>query len=173
MNNQIVVTVGLIVTVAVCMIGGTVEGQVDPDPFKSYLIKDNPEELTVNYVQGESCHDTYEHIIDSELAQSRIRKTFSFFNELQLTVNVSCLDMSRSNSFVYVVEVYFGITRFNIGSSEVGQTPTFYEDVHFEPDYGNFGVSSKDDEGAMFLASIVRKQVEAALTDYLKANFDL
>ena len=171
MTSRMSVVLGLVVSVSILTGNAqeqTDEGQNIPDTFNAYLTKSSPDELQVSYEQGDDCSGSYEHIIDSELAQSRIRKSYTLYNELFLTVSISCMDLDTIESFVYIVEVYFGITRF-----EMEENGMIYESIHYEPDYTIFGIAGKDDEGRMFLTNGIRVQVEKALTDYLKANFDL
>ena len=161
MNNRIGVAVGLVVTVTACLIGGTLEAQTNK-PI-GHLKKEDPNELFVFYAQNGECPGNYESVVNAQLAQSRIKKGIGWkYKELLLWVNIKCVDVSELIG--YSVSIYFG----ELIPSESGAERNFIFRA-YEPDrYSSFGLG--DDE---YLRNVVRNYVEIALTDYLKANFDL
>lgn len=167
MKSTIRIT-SMISIVVICAYAEVVIGQTGKP--QQHLIKENPNELYVFYFQDSECVGTYESIIDTELAQSRIkRKSYWEYEELQLHVEVGCLKRDSGIGFVFVINVAFGKPI----RAEEGVTPgwvrTFYEPFN----YGTFGIVGNDGRTQQFIRNSLRGSMEKALTDYLKANFDL
>ena len=117
------------------------------------------------------CPNTLEQVVDSELAQSRIKRKESWnYNELILYVKVNCLLLDNVPSTVYSVDIKFAEFVF-----PTNQQPDEYSFVLrvYESAYGTFGITSNNDSGTQFLRNVTREALEEALLDYLKINFDL
>ena len=167
MRNRMTVILGLVVTL--CMMTGNVQGQktINID----HLRKENPNEIWVLYFQDDDCSGNYEQIVEAELAQSRIkRKEYYNYDETVLRVTLECMALSNEQNLVFNIDVYFGkfAEVINPEPDEYDFTPIMYF-----PNYGSLGIAGTDSVGEQFIKNGVRDSVEAALTNYLKTNFDL
>ena len=156
----------LVMTIAVCMIVETVEGQPS-NPIK-HLKKEKPNELIVSYYEDDDCTWDFASDIDMQLVKSRIKRKTAFeFNTLQLDVNLACLE-TKSGTVVFSIQMAFGEYIATEPGDNFGMMFRAYDPFT----YGYFGVAGKDNaEG--FIRNSIRDRLEIALTDYLKANFDL
>ena len=130
--------------------------------------KTNPNELYVSVDYGADCkvsEEAIEKMIDGILTRSRIKRLNSddwlevdlSSDQLHLFVLVNCDDRVFSND-----------VRF----ADMVQRPDQWIKrlmLHYRP-YGSYGVHQGDTE---YLMDSLKGSVERALTDYLKANFDL
>lgn len=168
-SMKTIVSVLTILMFWMCSMVEVAQGQSDL-PI-GHLKKTNPNNIYVNYFETEDCGASFEQVINNELAQSRIkREEFWNHDELMMLVHVKCMPLSNRPSIVYIVDVSFGkfIRPVNRELNELNFLPVIFEDR-----YGVFGITSDDSEGQQFLRNAVRDEVEKALTDYLKVNFDL
>lgn len=111
---------------------------------QGHLKKPNPNELYVSFYQEDDCWGSYEQIVTNELAQSRIKRTESWsYDELLLTVNISCLPLGNNLSVVNYIQVEFGRYTF-----PVDWQPDEYSFLRFTYDYNYGGIvsTSKDSE---------------------------
>ncbi len=100
------------------------------------------------------------------MVRSRIKRDKYWIpDELVLVVAVECFETRPQSRFAY---------RIGVNSGRFALNPTDPSDftiiVSWDTDYGSIGTSPRD--GGGFIRSSVRDRVEAALADYLKANFD-
>lgn len=134
---------------------------------KWWMKNEDPNSLYFHYSQDRLCPGSYEDAVAAALVRSRIKREEHWIpGELVLYVNVVCMATKPASGFAYSIDVRFG--RFFINPKD----PTDIEIALYGPsNYGVIGTSSKD--GGRFIRDTVRNSVESALTDYLKANFDL
>lgn len=123
--------------------------------------KKNPNELAYYISVASDCpigEAQGESILEGVFVRSRIKPLGGTLNwlvqPLYLSVSVDCLKLTNQNP-VYTLGVKFG------NASE--EVPVFYM-----MDYGGFGIGTKRS-----LRSLLRDNIESAVTDYLKVNFDL
>ncbi len=137
-----------------------------------HLRKSDPDELYVAFFEESECGVSLETILESELAQSRMkRKEFWNYNELLLYVRIRCLPLDRSPPrTVYSIEIEFG--EFTYPTNKQKDEYSFLE-TYYEPDFGTFGITSNDEVGRQFFRNGFRESLERALLAYLKVNFDL
>ena len=133
----------------------------DPQPW---LKKENPNELFAVSVATEHCPISIvdlDELVNSVLVRSRIRKKSAWAeNELILSVEIGCTLVSDSR-WTFRYDVYF--PRFSKRESgDLLETTTI--------DGKHYGIGTNDEDG---IRSAMRRFVEDAITDYLKANFDL
>jgi len=131
----------------------------DPQPW---MKKDNPNELTAVPRLHPNCpitSDELSEFINGILIRSRI-KPGSNSSGLHLYVDVQCTKPFLDDSFVGSIDVEFVSNLVN-----PSQSFAFRYDY---TGYSSFGVGDKET-----LWDIVRDNIEDALTDYLKVNFDL
>ena len=153
--------------------GGSEAGQENDqdDPYLERLHKSNPDSLFVDYGQFECSisEEAVETMIDGILTRSRIKRLTKDewvetvgFDQLFLDVSVSCNDKTFS------VGVRFAdmMRRHLTTDGWYGPSRLMY---HTRP-YGSFGLWGSDNE---YLIGQIKAGVERALTDYMKANFDL
>lgn len=135
-----------------------------------HLKKGDPNEIYVNYAQDPDCKSMYEKVVDNELARSRIkRKPLWVFNEVSLFVTVHCSERDSGQGFIFTLSVNFG----KFAPAEIEADRSFIV-AYWEPgQFGYYGVSTYDSEGTQMVRNYLRNAMEDALTDYLKANFDL
>ncbi len=159
----------ILFTVLLVGIRTDVQGQMK-DPT-GHLKKIDPDEIFVAFSQMGDCPNSLEQVVDSELAQSRIKRKESWeYTELILYVKVNCLLLDNVPSTVYSVDIKFAEFVF-----PTSKQPDEYSFVlrTYESAYGTFGITSNNDSGTQFLRSVTREALEEALLDYLKVNFDL
>jgi len=122
--------------------------------------QENPNELAYFLLVHPDCPVTEEEgesILEGVLVRSRIKPLVRpawVSRPLYLSVSLECIKPKNNNPVFQI------IARFGDVSGEI---PIFYF-----PDYGFFGIGPKDSMKTAF-----QGRVEAAITDYLKANFDL
>ena len=164
---RIVVHALLLILVSGIAVNGA-QGQ-EKKPLQ-HLKKDDPNTIYVNYSQDPACKSMYEKVVDNELARSRIkRKTLWDFNEVSLFVTVHCSEKDSGQGFIFTLSVNFG----KLVPAEIESDRSFII-VYWEPgQFGSYGVSTYDSEGTQMVRNYLRNAMEDALTDYLKANFDL
>ena len=156
----------LVMTIAVCMIVETVEGQLS-NPIM-HLKKENPNELIVSYFEADNCTWDFASVIDMEMVKSRIkRKTALEFNTLLLDINLSCLE-TKLGTVAFSIEMAFGEYIITEPGDDLGMMFRGYDPFT----YGLLGAVGKDN-AEYFIRNAIRDRLEIALTDYLKANFDL
>ena len=168
MRNRMTVILGLLVSL--CMMTGNVQGQETP---LGHLKKDNPNELYVLFMQEDDCGDSYERIVNNELAQSRIKKVDDppGLDIPALFVGISCATAGSVTGIVFDVNVVF-----------IRTVPAFYRQpeenpwtvISHSPGYGDFGFADRTPvTNEQHVSNLIRQCVENALADYLKVNFDL
>jgi hypothetical protein len=130
----------------------------DPEPW---MKKNNPEELFYNVAVDDDCplsENSLNSVVGGVLTRSRIKVKDGFEEgELVLTVNLACVDDGEVDIF----DVTIRFDRLSIRGDELIA-------CHVFSDYGTFGQGRRD-----FIQTSVKEGVENALTDYLRANFDL
>ncbi len=162
-----------IASVLLAMAFGVTASHVGAQP-REYMKKPSPEELYVAFSEGIQCPVPLEHVVNSALVRSRIRRKPTWvYDETVLFANVRCMETrslnGRVTGLVYSVDVSFGA----FVRSEPGAEYSF-DPVRIDVGkYGAMGTTSLDDPGRQFLENSLRDQVESALVDYLRANFDL
>lgn len=141
------------------------------------LKRENPDQLKVFYDQYGECPFTKESItsmIDGLLVRSRLKPAtstewFSDSTHFSLDVNLSCGDSDDNPPQLFKIS-----TRFS--EKATLQKPLGLLKVYMDhtPSYDVWGTYNRDREKSeRFLRNAIRESVEDALTDYLKANFDL
>ena len=130
-----------------------------------WMKKEDPNSLYLFHSQNDDCPASFEAAASGAFVRARIKRKESWTQgELALTVDVQCVEIKPSLGFAFSTEIYFG--RFAIDRTVAGG----YQFMLFShPRYGSTGVASDP----RMIRDEVRDSVERALTDYLKANFDL
>ncbi len=153
------------------------QGEQDPEYDPYWLKVENPDTLFVDYNQYGECPfgtESIEKTLDNLLVRSRLKRaslSHWLFNstKFKLRIRVNCDDDDGRLSRLFNVSTSFreGITvQRPIGPVKI--------DVDHVPDYDRLGVYTPDrEQNTDFLKNAIRDSVEDALTDYLKANFDL
>ena len=160
----------IVTTATLCVLCNNVYGQGNM-PSIGHFKKTNPNEIFVDFIVDDGCNGTHEQVVDNELVRSRIKRKHQFsFGELKLFVRVNCIQYNTGRNFIYDVDVRFG--RYIIVTDPKPNTDGFYM-VHYSPYYGVIGITSTGIQGEQVLRNNIRESVEKALTDYLRANFDL
>ena len=174
------------VILAVLAIAGTTVGQEDDtDDVYEYeylkrLAKENPDELYVRYFQDAECtisEEAVESMIDGVLTRSRIKRLAYYdwpvrgyrdrtggdfgLDQLFLVVEANCIN---DNDRGFSIMVRF--------ADVVNRHPSleFKREMYHTRPYGSLGTHNNSSD---FLKDAIKSGVERALTDYLKANFDL
>ena len=134
---------------------------------KWWMKKEDPNSIYLSYAQGDACPGAYEDVVSGALVRARMKRQPHWMaGELVLTVGVSCLKDDQDALVVYAITVKFG--RFVINRQDDSDFDLALYD--FTP-YDVFGFVGKNHWEK--IRGYVRDAVEEALTDYLKANFDL
>ena len=159
--NRLFVGVVMLSTV---FVAGTAVGQTD-DKKLEHLRKPNPNDLVVIYYQNPVCsisEEEAELTIDGVLTRSRIKPIWSLYPlNLHLVVWADCLD----DDTAFVISVRFG----EYASVKKPHGTERFKMYHLD-DYGSFGRHQGDSK---YMMRYVKSSVENAITNYLKANFDL
>ena len=122
---------------------------------------DNPNQLAYWVEVGKNCPVTQkevENLVEGVFIRSRIKplKEGVFDSGvIYLDVGLVCNGVSSNHIDSYVSKILFG---------RIVPTPA----VWFQGEFGTVGRGSKD-----FMVGAVKGSVEAAITEYIKANFDL
>lgn len=112
-----------------------------------------------------------ETTIDGLLVRSRLKRyVFGPYNSpITLVVSARCSGTEDGRPYIYKVSAAFAeIVRVQ-RSSEKLVAAVFHNPFH----YGVYGTTSNQNDYEQTVSRAVRETVEKALTDYLKANFDL
>lgn len=161
------VCVSILFTVLFTGTSTDVQGQTKSPT--GHLKKSDPNEIYVSFIQGDDCPGSLEQIVESELAQSRLkRKEFWIYYELNLHLTVECLRLDNKHT-VYSTDVNFG--EFVLPTSKQPDEFDFVRRLYV-PNYGSFGIAPNDNLRTQ-LRNTIRESLEKALLDYLKINFDL
>lgn len=167
MKSPRIVIQALILIVAGGMVGEDVQAQTKK-PLQ-HLKKENPNELYTSDIQSNDCVGSSESVLDAELTQSRIKRAPGWrYDELYLEVYVSCLKDDLGRGLTFNVFVAFGKTIRAEDDAEPSWVRLYYEPFA----YSTLALTGNDG-AAQYIRGVVRDKVEEALTDYLKANFDL
>lgn len=161
------VSVSILFTLLLAVTNTDVQGQLKTPT--GHLKKSDPDELFVSFIQGDDCPGSLEQVVESELAQSRLkRKEFWIYYDLILHVTVECLRLDNKHT-VYSTDVNFGEVVL-----PTSKQPDEFDFVRrlYGPNYGSFGIAPNDDLRTQ-LRNTIRESLEKALIDYLKVNFDL
>ncbi len=132
----------------------------DPQPW---MERENADELLVDFSEARCPTGAYGSIIESVLAGARIRQATQGDQEtIYLRIKLHCFPVEGGEvGFAYQFNVTFGIYQDDVR--------LIYED------YGSdvIGTLPPGSPGVQFLENRLRTAVQEAITDYLKANFDL
>lgn len=129
----------------------------------SWIVKENPDVLYVGTFAHSDCPISgkeLEKLVKGVMIRSRIKPAESwgaFEPTLQVTVN--CLPLQGNNP-VFHSSVQF--KKMLIDDND----DLLY--IHRASDYGTIGIGEKS-----FITQSLKDSTEAAITEYLKANFDL
>ena len=197
MTLRIIAAFALLIAVAYPAAGQTDE-ETTPDETRVSLLarlqalnqhpleKENPDQLKVSYFQYGQCPFTetsIEYMIDGLLVRSRLKQPepgewgVNDSTYFHLRVDVFCGD-DDDESFrsIYMVEAKFR-QEVTLHKSK-GPLKVEIQHVHQlrhgsagNAIWGTYNKGSEQSNGT--LRNSIREVVEAALTDYLKANFDL
>ena len=146
-------------------------GQTEnPSPLKV----ENPDTIKVAYLQEPDCpgtEDSINEMIDGLLVRSRLKRSNVPFdmwmgNPISLVVLTEC---GRSEQGHYIYSASAGFREAVMIERSSGKVLAYV--FHNPFSYGRIGMGSDDYKETVRTA--VRSAVERALTDYLKANFDL
>ena len=130
------------------------------DWFHQAIKVDNPNQLAYWVFVDEECLTTkegVEEIVEGVFIRSRIKpmKNAIYGNGIiYLDVYIACLKREE-DWFVYEISVYFA-RRVPVPS------------ILFDRSYGSLGIG-----GDTNIAAAIKERVEIAITEYIKANFDL
>lgn len=122
-----------------------------------HLKKTNPNELYVSYFQSDNCWGSYEQIVSSELAQSRIKRKNTWdYNELVLFVELSCMTLDDRPSIVSNLNVKFG--RY---TQPVDWQPNEFRMLKQQlgGNYGGLAISRKTLKGNNFLKTVYARSL--------------
>lgn len=130
-----------------------------PPWFNLAIKSPNPNELAYFADADEECPIStsgVRDIVEGIFTRSRIKPSELFYekNRIHLSLTLNCLKRAKGN-FVFAYNVKFG-----------KYTPK--PAILFDKDYGSYGVGGKE-----FITQSLKTSTENAITDYLKANFDL
>jgi hypothetical protein len=134
--------------------------QERPAWFKSAIKSPTPNELSYYLVASKNCPFDLEKaqtVVDGVLIRSRIkplREDIFVDNRVYLNMTISCLVL-KSNNPVFDVEVNF---------ARISPYPSIIFDQHF----GTSGIGDSD-----YILQAFKESVESAVTEHIKANFDL
>jgi hypothetical protein len=155
----------LLAIIAIAVLSAPLSNAVAAETPKWFLdaIKvDNPNELAVLAVPNEECPITkaeLNKIVSGVLIRSRVKPLTGdawYQNSLYLKVKLGCLRKSETTrSQGYSLNI-------NFGNALVKQM------YLYTYDYGSLGP-----QGKAGMTSVIKQHVEAAITDFIKANFDL
>lgn len=129
------------------------------------IVKQTPDDLGYWVFTGSDCpfsNEDVERLVDGVWVRSRLRSSDSYLFELHLQITVLCLDRGEANP-IFNHDVFFVPARpdtFN----EFLTTTRYVLDYNF----GTFGVGPSE-----YILQSVKESVEEAVTEYLRANFDL
>ena len=130
-----------------------------PQWFLNALKVKNPNELPIRTLADEDCpfaEDEMGDIVSGVLFRSRVKPLPVIevvLNSLYLFVQLSCIEEEGNQT--YTLSVYFG---------KISGTVSYLIDWP----YGTFG---RNDKAGM--TTVIKGRVEAAITDFIKANLDL
>jgi len=147
--------------IILCLLPIAAIASADSQPW---LKKENPNELFAVTVSTEHCPISVvdlDELVNGVLVRARIKKKSAWAeNELLLSVEIGCKLLSDS-MWAFRYDVFY--SRFSLDTSGNLIETTAIDGKHY-------GIGTKDEDG---MRSAIRELVEDAITDYLKANFDL
>ena len=182
-NRHIILEIRVVLTALLLVamyIGYPAAGQVAH--YLDVLKKDNPDELFVFYNQLGNCpftEDSIDSMIDGRLTRSRLQRIQSSMGVREdgfgLGIVLNCDDAKDDDGiYIFSVEGFF-LERVTV-QKPWGPMEVFMVHHPLVFSYGKFGAfthSSNGDKARETMRNAVRETLEDALTDYLKANFDL
>jgi hypothetical protein len=142
------------------LLSSQVQAAEPPDWLYPALKVDNPNELAVLVFATDKCFVTTEELtelVSGVLIRSRVKPLLGYEyyeNDLYLKISMQC-NTPKIGHQVYTMDAIFG--NYNV-------TPP----VRYPSFYGFLGDARKP-----FIVSRVKNMVEVAITDYIKANFNL
>lgn len=150
---------------------------VSGQPWIERLKKENPDQLYVAYSQFGKCpfeEPSIRTMIEGLLVRSRLKQT-SYAewvsqepNLFQLDIGVHC-DDDEEAPYLFLVDTKF--EEYVTVQRPAGSMQVFMS--HF-PGYARWGTfNPRTKQSDNHLRNTIRESVEDALTEYLKANFDL
>ena len=147
---------------------GTAHAQKE-DPL-GHLKKADPNDLYVAVLQEGDCAVSFGNVVDEVLTRSRITPLpYTFADELNLSVMVRCLSLVPHPGFGFFVDARFGrlVSTPDPQSGEEDVIAISYDSAH-----ERIGIVHDESTGEQEISDAIREVVEAALTDYRKANGD-
>jgi hypothetical protein len=152
----------LLAIIAIAVLSGPFNNAVARETYQwllDALKVDNPNELPVMADSGDDCLITDDEMIDivsGVLIRSRVKPLTGdemFERPLYLYVGLNCYKEERYQT--YNLRVYFGNASGKV-------------DYLVDQPYGTF---RRDDKAGM--TTVIKNSTEAAITDFIKANFNL
>lgn len=151
--------------IALLLLSSQLQAEELPAWLYPVLKVNNPNELAVWTSAGETCpvtNDDLNEITSGVLIRSRVKPLLGdewVKNSVHLQVTVDCARVFvEGNTYAYKTAITW--------SNASGQTS-----FHYAWDYGRLGGMDITDPAR--LKTSIKGSVEAAITDYIKANFDL
>lgn len=149
----------IISLLAVFLIPLTAASETYEEAYFRALKSKTPNELTYWIGVNDICpfeKESVESIVEGVFIRSRVKPIKNVLSEgsIYLDITVDCLDRGELNP-IFKIDISFARWR-----------P--FPAVKFQKGYGNFGVGDRD-----FILQTVQRGVENAVTDHIKANFDL
>ena len=133
-----------------------------PQWFLDAIKVDNPNQLAVYTYADEECPFTTEDlktIVSGVFIRSRVKPLTGWewaSDDLHLGVELTCIKMrDQTDRFIYRIDLQYG---------NYSVVPR----IQYSHDYGYLGLANKAS-----IIMILKNKVEAAITDFIKANFDL
>ena len=127
------------------------------DWFHDAIKVDKPNQLAYWVEVQKICpitQETVQKLVEGVFIRSRIKPLGEKLEGISLDVELACIKM-KDNRFVYKLEIYF---------SRYLPLPA----VNFAMNFGAHGIGKDTD-----ITAAIKEQVETAITEYIKANFDL
>jgi hypothetical protein len=129
------------------------------DWYKLAIKSPNPNELAYYAGVDEDCladKSIISNTIEGVLIRSRVKPSVAFYenNRTYLSVTLNCLE-PENGKHIFTLSIHFG---------KLNPKPS----ILFDKSYGFFGAGGKE-----FIIQNLKISTEQAVTDYLKANFDL
>lgn len=129
--------------------------------YQEALIVNNPNELGYYLHVSDDCPDdlaSVESIVEGVMIRSRVAPIAEHYSEdeqLFIEINVYCTAMQESSDVIFETDVRFGFLARNT-------------DMVLNWDYGSLDQGQTSD-----IKAVLRRDVEDALTDYLRANLPI
>ena len=150
------------IIVAIVLLFGAGHSVADPQPW---MKKENPNELAIFVNWDSECpftKDEMQTAVEGVLTRSRINPSDNWLDDpVFLNVTMHCIDDPNTEWYIYETDVDYVVSHI---SGRFEHTMVFY-------DYGAYHAIGIATKGPIF--DTIKELTKEAVTDYVKANFDL